>query len=266
VSSKTHPKEVSIFLLIFKPLRFNSLMKADYTFQGKIKIYSDGAERASILEMNANPKISGITTNPSLMRKAGVTDYAGYCKELLTQVTQKPISFEVFADEIPEMKRQALEIAKWGPNVYVKIPIMNSKSESTLELVRELSHSGVKLNVTAIFTLDQVRGTCEAVKGGSPTLVSVFAGRLADTGVDPMPLMRASSELCSAAGKDVELLWASTREAFNIVQAEQAGCKVITAPADIIKKMSGFGKTALEMSLDTVKTFKADSEAAGFKL
>lgn len=241
-------------------------MKPNYVYQGKIKIYSDGADRTSILEMNKNPKIAGITTNPSLMRKAGVTDYPGYCKEILSHVTEKPISFEVFADEISEMKRQALEIATWGKNIYVKIPITNSKGESTLELVRELSHAGVKLNITAIFTLEQVKGTCDAVKGGSPALVSVFAGRIADTGVDPMPLMRASRELCVSAGKEVELLWASTREVFNIVQAEETGCHIITAPADIIKKMSGFGRTALEMSLDTVKTFKADSEAAGFKL
>ncbi len=237
-----------------------------YVFKGKIKIYSDGADRTSLLEMNANPKVAGITTNPSLMKKAGITDYRGFCKEILTQVTVKPISFEVFADEISEMKRQALEIKTWGKNVYVKIPITNSKGESTLALVNELSHAGVQLNVTALFTYDQVKGTCEAVKGGAPTLVSVFAGRIADSGVDPMPLMRASRELCIAAGKDVELLWASTREVYNIVQAEEAGCHIITAPADIIKKMSGFGKSAESLSLDTVKTFKSDSEAAGFKL
>lgn len=241
-------------------------MSETYTFQGRIKIYSDGADRASLLEMNLNPKIAGITTNPSLMRKAGVTDYRGYCKEILTHVREKPISFEVFADEIPEMKRQALEIKTWGSNVFVKIPITNSKGESTLPLVKDLSLAGVKLNITALFTIEQVKGTCDAVHGGAPAIVSVFAGRLADTGRDPMPLMRASRELCVSTGKDVELLWASTREVYNIVQAEEVGCHIITAPADIIKKMSGFGKTALEMSLDTVKTFKADSEAAGFKL
>ncbi len=243
-----------------------TLSGANYTFQGRIKIYSDGADRASLLEMNANPKIAGMTTNPSLMRKAGVTDYKAYCQDILKHVTQKPISFEVFADDLPEMRRQALEIKTWGPNIYVKIPIMNSKGESTLGLVKELSHSGVKLNITAIFTLEQVKGTCEAVKGGAPALVSVFAGRLADTGVDPLPLMRASRELCVAAGPEVELLWASTREVFNIVQAEEVGCHIITAPAEIIKKMAGFGKSAMEMSLDTVQTFKKDSEAAGFKL
>lgn len=241
-------------------------MTKTYEFQGRIKIYSDGADRASLLEMNGNPKIAGMTTNPSLMRKAGVTDYRAYCQDILKHVTEKPISFEVFADEIPEMKRQALEIKTWGKNVYVKIPIMNSKSESTIGLVKELSHAGVKLNITAIFTLDQVRETCEAVKGGAPALVSVFAGRIADTGRDPLPLMRAARELCVAAGPQVELLWASTREAYNIVQAEEVGCHIITAPADIIKKMAGFGRDPLAMSLDTIQTFKKDSEAAGFQL
>jgi transaldolase len=242
-------------------------MTTPYQFQGKIKIFSDGADRASLLEMNGNPKIAGMTTNPSLMRKAGVTDYRGYCKDILSHVKEKPISFEVFADDLPEMKRQAMEIKTWGPNVYVKIPITNSKGESCLPLVKELSHAGVKLNITALFTVEQVQGTCDAVRGGAPAFVSVFAGRLADTGVDPMPLMKASLELCRAAGKDVELLWASTREVYNIVQAEQLGCHIITAPADIIKKLyAGQGKTAEFLSLDTVKTFKADSEAAGFKL
>jgi transaldolase len=236
-------------------------------YQSRIKLYSDGADRASLLEMNANPVISGMTTNPSLMRKAGVTDYRGYCREILGHITKKPISFEVFADDLAGMRKQALEIKTWGENVYVKIPIMNSQGESTLSLVRELSHAGVKLNITAIFTLEQVQGTCDAVKGGAPAIVSVFAGRLADTGIDPMPLMRASHDLCVAAGPQVELLWASTREAYNVMQAEDAGCHIITAPADVLKKVAGFGKkTALELSLDTVKTFKADSEAAGFKL
>lgn len=237
-----------------------------YVFQGKIKIYSDGADRTSLLEMNANPKVAGLTTNPSLMRKAGITDYRAFCKDILGHVTHKPISFEVFADEISEMKRQALEIKTWGKNVYVKIPITNSKGESTLGLVRELTQAGVQLNVTALFTIEQVKGTCDAVKGGAATLVSVFAGRIADSGVNPMPLMRASRELCSATGKDVELLWASTREVYNIVQAEESGCHIITAPADIIKKMSGFGKDPAALSLDTIRTFKSDSEAAGFQL
>jgi len=235
-------------------------------FQNKIKIYSDGADRAQLLEMNTDPLISGMTTNPSLMKKAGIRDYPGFCKEILTHIKTKPISFEVFADDISEMKRQALEIKKWGENIFVKIPVMNSKKESTMGLVRELSQSGVKLNITALFTLGQVLDTCNAVRGGAPALVSVFAGRIADTGRDPMPLMRAAREMCEQTGPAVELLWASTREAYNIVQAEEAGCHIITAPVDVIKKIKGFNKDLIEMSLDTVKAFKSDSEAAGFTL
>ena len=235
-------------------------------YQNRIKLYSDGADRAQLLEMNTNPAISGMTTNPSLMKKAGVKNYKEFCQEILTHITSKPISFEVFADDISEMKRQALEIAKWGKNIYVKIPVMNTRKESTMGLVRELSNSGVKLNITALFTLNQVLETCQAVKGGAPALVSVFAGRIADTGRDPMPLMKASSEICHSTGPGVELLWASTREAFNIVQAEESGCDIITAPVDVLKKITGFNKDLFEMSLDTIKMFKADSESAGFQL
>lgn len=238
-----------------------------YQYQGKIKLFSDGADRAGLLEMNQNAMISGMTTNPSLMRKAGVSDYVGFCKEILTHVTKKPISFEVFADDVGEMKKQAHEIAKWGANVYVKIPVINSKGESTAKLVHELAHAGIKLNVTAIFTTAQTVEVCAALKGGAPSIVSIFAGRLADTGANPMPFVHASREVCASTDPNIELLWASTREAWNIVQAEEAGCHIITAPIDILKKANGFGKkTAYEMSLDTVRTFKADSEAAGFKL
>jgi transaldolase len=232
----------------------------------KIKIYSDGADKASMLEMAKDPKIQGITTNPSLMKKAGVTDYKSYCLDILSHIKDKPLSFEVFTDDIVDMKRQALEINNWGKNVYVKIPIMNSEGKSTIGLVKELAHQNVKLNVTAIFTMTQIVETVQAVKGGAPSIVSVFAGRMADTGVDPMPTMIAASMLCREANKDIELLWASTREVFNIVQAEQAGCHIITAPPEIIKKMSGFGRELFQMSLDTVRMFKTDSEAAGFKL
>jgi transaldolase len=236
----------------------------------KIKIFLDGADRASMIETLANPMVSGFTTNPSLMKKAGITDYPSFCKEILAQVKTKPISFEVFADDAENMKRQALEIASWektGNQLYVKIPVMNSKGESTQALVKELSHRGVKLNVTAIYTLEQVTQTCEAVKGGAPSIVSVFAGRMADHGIDPVPLMRDAGKICAKAGPSVELLWASTREAFNIIQAEETGCKIITAPIDVIKKATGFGtKTLEQLSLDTVLTFKKDSEAAGFKL
>lgn len=235
-------------------------------FQSKIKIFSDGADKASLLEMNGNPKIHGMTTNPSLMKKAGVTNYKEYCKNVLKTITQKPISFEVFADEFQEMERQAMEIASWGSNVYVKIPITNSLGSSSLELVKKLSQKKVKLNITAIFTAEQVIKTCEALKGGAPSIVSIFAGRIADTGRDPMPLMQASAEICALFGSQIELLWASTREFFNIIQAEQAGCHIITVPPDIIKKMSMLNEDLNKMSLDTVKTFKKDSESAGFSL
>lgn len=235
-------------------------------FQNKIKIYSDGADKASMLEMNKNPLIKGLTTNPSLMKKAGISDYKAFCLDILTHIKDKPLSFEVFTDSLPEMAKQAQEIKTWGNNVYVKIPIMNSEGQSTIELVRELAHKGVKLNVTAIFTMEQIVETVMAVKGGAPSIVSVFAGRIADSGRDPMPVMTAASELCRTVDKNIELLWASTREVYNIVQAEQAGCHIITAPPDIVKKVSGFDKSLHQLSLETVKTFKADAEAAGFKL
>lgn len=230
------------------------------------KIFLDGADRGSILEMVKNPLIAGFTTNPSLMRKAGVTDYEGYCKELLTQVTTHPISFEVFADDLKEMGRQARMITKWGKNVVVKIPIMNTKRESTAPLIRELTQEGIALNVTAIFTLEQVAETCQALKGGASALVSVFAGRIADVGQDPIPLMIGTVALCKMTGPQVKSLWASTREAFNIVEADRIGCDIITAPLDVVKKVSGFGKSGLELSYECVKTFKNDSDACGFRL
>jgi len=241
-----------------------SLQKAD--IGKKIKLYSDGADRTSLMEMNHNPLISGMTTNPSLMKKAGVTDYAPYCKEILTQIKEKPISFEVFADDASEMRRQALEIATWGNNVYVKIPVMNTKGATTLELVRELSQKGIKLNITAIFTAEQSWQTCQALKGGAPSIVSLFAGRIADSGHDPLPFVHASKAACDWAGPSVELLWASTREVYNIYQAMEAGCHIITSPPDVIKKLSGLGKTPYELSLETIRTFKSDSDSAGFKL
>lgn len=235
-------------------------------FQNRIKVYSDGADKSSMLEMAKNPLIKGLTTNPSLMKKAGVNDYKAFCLDILTHITDKPLSFEVFTDSIPEMAKQAMEIKTWGENVYVKIPIMNSKGESTIELVRELSRKGVKLNVTAIFTMQQIAETIMAVAGGAPSIVSVFAGRIADSGRDPMPTMIAASQLCATVDPNIELLWASTREVYNIIQAEQSGCHIITVPPDIIKKMSGLNKDLHQLSLETVQTFKADAEAAGFKL
>ena len=239
-------------------------MKSPYT--GKIKIYSDGADRASMLEMAANPLIKGLTTNPSLMKKAGIKDYRSFCKDILTQIKEKPISFEVFADDFKEMQRQGLEINSWGKNVYVKIPITNSKGESSIPLIRELSHQGIKLNVTALYTLKQVIETAAALQGGAPSIASVFAGRIGDTGRDPIPLMQASLEVCTSADANIELLWASTREFLNIVQAEQVGCHIITAPADIVKKISALNKDLTQVSLETVQLFKSDSDSAGFSL
>ncbi len=232
----------------------------------KVKIYSDGADLSSMLEMAKNPMIQGMTTNPTLMKKAGISDYRSFCKEVLAHVSDKPISFEVFADDFNEMRRQGQEIASWGKNVYVKIPITNSEGQSSCELIRELSLQGVKLNVTAILTLEQTVQTCQALKGGAPSVVSIFAGRIADTGRDPIPLMQAALEICTSFGKDIELLWASTREALNIVQAEHSGCHIITVPVDILKKTSMFGKDLTQLSLETVRMFKNDAESAGFKL
>jgi transaldolase len=235
----------------------------------KIKIFLDGADRGSMVEMSSHPLIQGFTTNPSLMKKAGVKDYESFCREILTQIKGKPISFEVFADDFMEMKRQALKIASWDTgqkNIYVKIPIVNSKNESSIPLVKELSHQGVQLNITALYTYNQVLETATAVKGGARSIVSVFAGRIADTGRDPIPLMQASVETCKALDKNIELLWASCRETWNIVQADQVGCHIITAPADMIKKVTSFGKDLNEVTLDTVKTFKSDAESAGFSL
>lgn len=236
----------------------------------KVKIYSDGADKKSMLEMNANPIISGLTTNPSLMKKSGITNYREFCLDILKDIQQKPISFEVFSDDLAEMKKQAHEIKTWGPNVYVKIPIINTKGEVTLGLIEELSKSGVKLNVTALFTFEHITKTIQALDHGAPSIVSVFAGRIADTGRDPIPVMQVATDICHETREksktQMEMLWASTREVFNIIQADQIGCDIITVPPDIIKKMSGFGRSLMDMTFDTVKTFKSDSDAAGFKL
>ena len=235
----------------------------------KLKIFLDGADRNAILEMVDHPLIQGFTTNPSLMKKAGVKDYRAFCKEILTKIHGKPISFEVFADDFVEMKRQALEIASWDigdGNVYVKIPITNSEGKSSIELIRELSHKGVRLNVTAIMTLKQSLETCLAVAGGARSIVSVFAGRIADTGWDPIPLMQACSSIARSLDPQIELLWASTREAVNIAQAQEAGCHIITAPIDLVKKTSGFNKDLNQLSLETVRQFKIDAESAGYQL
>jgi len=232
----------------------------------KIKIFADGASVPSILESAKNPRIAGFTTNPTLMRKDGVSDYRAFAKEVLAHVKTQPISFEVFADEFPEMRRQALEIKTWADNVYVKIPITNTRRESSIPLVKELASSGVKLNVTAICTLEQVRDTAAALAGGAPSVVSVFAGRIADTGRDPVPLMREALGICRAAGKGIELLWASPRELLNIIQAAEVGCDIITVTPDLLKKLSLVGKDLGDYSLETVQMFFRDAQAAGYKL
>jgi transaldolase len=232
----------------------------------KVRIFADGADRAGILELYAKPYIKGLTTNPTLMRKAGIADYEAFARDILQTVTAKPISLEVFSDEFPEMRRQALKIAGWGANVYVKIPITNSRGESSLPLVAGLAREGVKLNVTAILTLEQVRGVAQSLVATVPAVVSVFAGRIADTGVDPMPIMRDS--LAALRGlPQAELLWASVREVLNIIQAEQCGCAIVTVTHDVLAKaakMLGLDLTAL--SLDTVRMFANDAAAAGYKL
>ena len=232
-----------------------------------IKLYSDGADLASLLEMAKNPQISGFTTNPTLMRKAGVSDYAAFARQVLAEIKDRPISFEVFADEFAEMAKQARLIAGWASNVYVKIPITNTRGESSAELVHDLSvNARVQLNVTALCTLEQVHQTTQALRGGAPAVVSVFAGRIADTGRDPVPLMKAARAICDASGASAELLWASPRELLNIVQAEQAGAHIITVPPDMLKKMALFGKSLAEYSLETVRMFYGDAAAAGYKL
>ena len=234
--------------------------------QIKVKLFADGADKAGILSLNANAAIQGMTTNPTLMRKAGIKNYEAFAKDILQSITAKPISFEVFSDDFPEMKRQALKIAAWAKNVYVKIPITNSRGDSCLPLIKELGRQGVQLNITAILTLDQVRGVSEALNPAIASVVSVFAGRIADTGVDPEPLMRASLALLQNQPK-AELLWASVREVLNIFQADACGCHIVTIPHDILAKalkMTGMDLTAL--SLDTVKMFASDAQAAGFSV
>ena len=232
----------------------------------KIQLYADGADKAGILELYAKPYIKGLTTNPSLMRKAGIKDYEAFAKDILQTVTAKPISLEVFSDEFAEMRRQAAKIKSWGANVYVKIPITNSRGESSLPLIKDLAAEGVKLNVTALLTLSQVHSVALALNPAIPSVVSVFAGRIADTGVDPVPLMRACGPLLEGQPK-AELLWASTREVLNIFQADECGCRIITVPHDILGKAAKMvGLDLGAVSLDTVKGFLKDSTEAGFKL
>ena len=231
----------------------------------RIAIYADGADVRDMVAARDAGLIQGFTTNPTLMRKSGISDYESFAREALQAVSGMPVSFEVFADDFDEMERQAKLIATWGDAVFVKIPITNTRRESAVPLIKRLSAAGVKLNVTAILTLEQVRDVVDALNPDVPAIVSVFAGRIADTGVDPMPLMRACGALLHAQPK-AELLWASPRELLNIFQAEECGCRIITVTSDILKKLAMVGKPLEELSLDTVKMFYNDASAAGFKL
>lgn len=233
--------------------------------QLKVKIFADGADKAGMLEMYAKPFVKGLTTNPTLMRKAGITDYEAFAKDILQAIPDRPISFEVFSDDFAEMERQALEISSWGQNVYVKIPVTNTKRLPCYDLVRSLTARQVKLNITALMTLVQVRDVVAALSPTVPSYVSVFAGRIADTGRDPVPVMAAAVELLKINPK-AELIWASPRELLNIFQADAVGCQIITVTNDVLKKLSMVGFDLDEYSLDTVKMFHGDAVAAGFRL
>jgi len=231
-----------------------------------VKIFADGADLQGIADLYRKPYIRGLTTNPTLMRKVGLTDYEAFARAVLKDVKSKPISFEVFSDDFPEMRRQALKIRDWQDNVYVKIPITNTSGESSVPLIRELAGEGVKLNVTALLTPRQVKAVAAALSPNVPAVVSVFAGRIADTGVDPLPIMKESLEILSGLPK-AQLLWASVREVLNVFQAAACRCHIVTVPHDILKKLVELGGKDLdELSLDTVRMFHQDAVAAGFKL
>ncbi len=232
----------------------------------KVQIYADGADKAGILDLYAKPYIKGLTTNPTLMRKAGIADYEAFARDILTHVTAKPISFEVFSDDLDEMRRQALKIAAWGPNVFVKIPITNARGETSVPLIRELARERVQINVTAMLTLGQLRSVAEVLNPAVPSIVSIFAGRIADTGVDPVPVIREALDVIRPM-PHCQLLWASVREVLNIVQAEQAGCHIITVTHDVLARAARLlGMDHDALSLDTVQMFARDAAAAGYTL
>lgn len=232
----------------------------------KVKLFTDGADKAQIVEMARHGHITGFTTNPSLLRKAGVTDYEAFARDLVAAVPDRHISFEVFSDEIAEMRAQARFIATWGPNVYVKIPASTTRGETLYDLARDLVLDGVKVNFTAVFDLPQVENGVAALAGGAPACISVFAGRLADTGIDYVPAVSRAVELARATA-NVEVIWASTREVWNVIEADRMGCHIITAPADVLKKLPALGsRTAAELGLEAVKAFRADALAAGLSL
>ncbi len=230
-----------------------------------VKIFADGADLAGMVALYRQPFIKGFTTNPTLMRKAGITDYAGFAREVLAAIPDRPISFEVFSDDVDGMEREARRIASWGTNVYVKIPVTNTRRAPSYDLVRRLSHDGLQLNVTALMTLEQVRAVTDALAGGAPSCISVFAGRIADTGRDPLPIMTESLRIMRAAPA-AELIWASPRELLNIFQADGIGCHIITVTHDVLKKLDTVGKPLEEFSLDTVTMFHNDARAAGFSV
>lgn len=231
-----------------------------------VKIFADGANIDGIKEMYRNPLIKGFTTNPTLMRAAGISNYKGFAEDVLRVVPDRPVSFEVFADDLDEMEAQALEIASWGDNVYVKIPVTNTKGAFCGPIIQRLSAKGVKLNVTAVFTLQQVRGIADALAPETPAIVSVFAGRIADSGIDPVPLMTKAADLLRSSRPKSELLWASPRELLNILQADESGCGIITVTNDVLKKLTLIGKNQDEYSLETVKMFYNDAKAAGYTI
>jgi transaldolase len=230
-----------------------------------VKLFADGADKADMLALYADSRVKGFTTNPTLMRKSGITDYCAFAGEILRLIPDRPISFEVFADDFAEMERQALEIASWGENVFVKIPVTNTRGKPCDSVLRRLADAGVKLNVTALMTLDQVRRVSECLASGPSCNVSVFAGRIADTGRDPMPVMAAAVELLRPY-PNIELIWASPRELLNVFQASAIGCHIITATADVLKKLSLVGKDLHQYSLETVRMFYDDAQKAGYQL
>jgi transaldolase len=231
----------------------------------RVRIFADGADTRGMLEMSRLPYIAGFTTNPTLMRKAAIADYRAFAREVLAEITDRPISFEVFSDEFREMERQAHEIASWGPNVYVKVPVTNTRREPACALVRTLAAAGVQLNVTAVMTLSQVREIAAALAGGPPAFVSVFAGRIADTGRDPVPLMAAAVELLRPYPNE-QMIWASPREVLNLFHADAVGCDVITMTNDLLKKLTLVGKDLSDFSLETVQMFHDDAARAGYSL
>ncbi|MCK5602867.1 transaldolase [Candidatus Pacearchaeota archaeon] len=233
--------------------------------QFKIKLYADGADLKGMIDAYNEGIASGFTTNPTLMKKAGVKNYEEFAKSALKEISDLPISFEVFSDDLDGMEREARKIASWGENAYIKIPVTNTKGESTVPLVKKLSHDGLKLNVTAILTIEQVKQVAGALSPATPSVVSVFAGRIADTGMDPIPMMKEAASILKSNMKS-ELLWASTRELLNLVQAESCGCHIITITNDILKKVPMLGKDLKELSLDTVKMFSNDAKSAGYKI